>query len=160
MDPADFERRVLETSIAGAGPELAGPVVVVDEAKGAIQGHSTYHVSTSYLVAVDEDDPELTGVSIAVPVTAEVETDREGAVIGIDVPADEAAQREARAYTRNLISRGEVRGVTAGQRVRRGPGPPTRPTHELTTDAFGRKVIQRIGFTTSAPPSDPAVSGG
>ena len=158
MDPAEFEHQVLETSIGGKGPQLAGPVVVLDEAKGATQGRKTYQVSASYLVAVDEEDPELASVSIAVPVTAAVETDREGVVVGIDVPADESAQREARAYTRNLIARGEVRGLTEGKRVRRGPGPPTRPTHEVTTDAFGRKVIQRIGFAATATKTDPPVS--
>jgi hypothetical protein len=158
MHPADFERKVIETSIASDGPELAGPVVVLGEAKVATQGRLTYQVSASYLVTVDEDDPDLAGMSIAVPITAAVETDRDGAVVGIDVPADEAAQHEARAYTRNLIARGEVRGVTVGQHVRRGPGPPTRPTHEVTTDAFGRKVIQRIGFTATGTKTDPPVS--
>jgi hypothetical protein len=158
MDPADFERKVLETSIAGDGPELAGPVVVLDEVKGATQGRKTYQVSASYLVGIDDDDPELAGVSIAVPVTAAVETDRDGAVVGIDVPPDAAAEREARAYTRNLIARGEVRGLTESHRVRRGPGPPARPTHEVTTDAFGRKVIQRIGFTATATKTVPPVS--
>jgi hypothetical protein len=158
MDPAEFEQKVVETSMAGDGPQLAGPVVVLDGAKGATQGRKTYQVSASYLVAIDKDDPELAGVSIAVPVTAAVETDRKGAVVGIDVPADETAQREARAYTRNLIARGEVRGLTEGHRVRRGPGPPAHPTHEVTTDAFGRKVIRRIGFTATATKTVPPVS--
>lgn len=159
MDPADFERKVVETSIAGDGPELAVPVVILDSAKGIAEG-STSHVSTSYLIPVDEDDPELAGVSIEVPVTATVEIDRDGAVVGIDVPADPEAQRQARAFAHNLIARGEVSGLAVGTRVRRGPGPPARKTHEVTVDEFGRKVIRRTGFSASATPPDPAVSGG
>ena len=127
MDAAEIERKVVATSAGGDGPELGGPVLVLDTAKGA-DGGSTYHVSASYLVPIDEDDPDLAGVSIAVPVTATVEIDGEGAIVGIDVPVDAAAQREARSFTRNLIARGAVSGLAASGPVRRGPGlahPPT-----------------------------------
>ena len=101
---------------------------VLDTAKGA-DGGSTYHVSASYLVPVDEDDPDLAGVSIEVPVTAAVEIDGEGPIVGIDVPADPAAQREARAFTRNLIARGAVSGLAASGPSDVVPGqPPARPT--------------------------------
>lgn len=159
MDAAEFERRVLATSAGGDGPELTGPVHVLDTAEG-VHGGATYHVSASYLVPVDEEDPDLAGVSIAVPVTAAVEIDGEGTVVGIDAPTDPEAQRQARAFTRNLIARGEVSGLTTGKRARRGPGPPTRATHEVTVDEFGRRVIRRTGFTATGAPTAPTAPEG
>ena len=157
--PRRSSARPGERSAGGDGPELAGPVHVLDTAEG-VDGGSTYQVSASHLVPVDEDDPDLAGVSIAVPVTAAVEVDGDGAIVGIDVPADPASQREARAFTRNLIARGAVSGLAAGRPVRRGPGLPTRATHEVTIDEFGRRVIRRTGFsatgTTSAPTTAPS----
>ncbi len=154
MDAAEFEREVLAKSAGGDGPELAGPVRVIDSVKGDA-GSSTYNVSASYLVPIDDDDPDLAGVSIQVPVTAAVEVDGEGAIVGIDVPVDPEAQREARAFTRNLIARGAVSGLAASGPVRRGPGPATRPTHELTLDESGRRVIRRTGFTAAGAPTAP-----
>ena len=160
MDTAEIERKVLATSAGGDGPQLGGPVRVLDTAESA-DGGSTYQVSASQLVPIDEDDPDLTGVSIAVPVTATVEIDGDGAIVGIDVPVDPAAQREARTFTRNLITRGAVSGLAASGPVRRGPGLTTRPTHELTVDEFGRRVIRRTGFTAaSGTPTDPTEMGG
>jgi hypothetical protein len=157
MDAEEIERSLVERSAGGGGPELAGPVHVLERATGA-DGGSTYHVSASHLVPVDEDDPDLAGVSIAVPVTADVQVDGDGAIIGIDVPDDPSAQREARAFTRNLIARGAVSGLAQRGPVRRGPGPPTRPTHEVTVDELGRRVIRRTGFTAAAAPSAPAAT--
>lgn len=146
MDAADFEREVLATSAGSDGPDLSGPVQVLDTVESDAGG-STYQVSASYLVPIDEGDPDLAGVSIPVPVTAAVEVDGEGAIVGIDVPADPEAEQQARAFTRNLIARGAVSGLTGGAPVRRGPGLPTRPTHEVATDELGRRVIRRTGFT-------------
>ena len=154
MDAAEFERKVLATSAGGDGPELAGPVRVLDTVEGDAGG-STYNVSASQLVPIDEDDPDLAGVSIEVPVTAAVEVDGDGAIVGIDVPADPEAQRQARAFSRNLIARGAVSGLAASGPVRRGPGPATRPTHEVTVDEFGRRVIRRTGFTATGAPTAP-----
>jgi hypothetical protein len=159
MDAAEIERSLVETSAAGDGPGLVGPIHILDTAKG-VHGGSTYHVSASHLVAVDDDDPDLAGVSIPVPVTVAVEVDGKGAIVGIDVPADPASQREARAFTRNLIANGAVSGLAASGPVRRGPGPPTRATHEVTTDEFGRRVIRRTGFTTTSPGPPTATSHG
>lgn len=159
MDAAEIEHSVLERSAGGDGPELAGPVHVLDTVKG-VDGGSTYHVTASHLIPIDEDDPDLAGVSIAVPVTAAVEVDGDGAIVGIDVPADPAAQQEARAFTRNLIARGAVSGLAASGPVRRGPGPPTRTTHEMTVDEFGRRVIRRTGFTATGAPTPPALPPG
>jgi hypothetical protein len=154
MDPSEIERKVLARSAGGDGPELGGPVQVLDTTE-RVDGGSTYHISASYLVPVDEDDPDLAEVSIEVPVTAAVEIDGDGAIVGIDVAADSAAQREARAFTRNLIARGAVSGLAASGPVRRGPGPATRTTHEVTVDEFGRRVIRRTGFTASGAPAAP-----
>jgi hypothetical protein len=155
MDTAEIEREVLATSASGNGPQLGGPVRIIDTTEGA-DGSSTYQVSASQLVPIEEDDPDLTGVSIAVPVTATIEIDGDGAIVGIDVPIDPAAQREARSFTRNLIARGAVSGLATSGPARRGPGLATRPTHELTVDEFGRRVIRRTGFSATSAPPGPA----
>jgi hypothetical protein len=148
MDASDFERRVVASSTGGDGPELAGPFVVLDTTEG-MEGGSIVRVSASSLVPIEADDPDLAGLSIAVPVTAAVELDPQGEVVGIDVPTDPEAERQAQAFTRNLIARGEVRGLPGAGPVRRGPRPPTRTTHEVTVDELGRRVIRRTGFTSS-----------
>ena len=147
--PRRSSARSWRRSAGGDGPKLGGPVRVLDTAERA-DGGSTYQISASHLVPIDEDDPDLAGVSIEVPVTAAVEIDGDGAIVGIDVPVDPEAQREARAFTRNLIARGAVSGLAASGPVRRGPGPATRTTHEVTVDEFGRRVIRRTGFTATA----------
>ncbi len=88
---------------------------------------------------VDEDDPDLASVYIPVPVTAAVEVDETDTVVGVAVPdPDPSLDHEARAFTRNLIANGAVRGLARSGPVRRGPaGPPPRSTHEVTTDASG-----------------------
>jgi hypothetical protein len=146
MDTAEFEREVLATSAGSDGPDLSGPVQVLETVEGDAGG-STVQVSASYLVPIDEEDPDLAGVTIPVPVTASVEVDGEGAIVGIDASADPEAEQQARAFTRNLIARGAVSGLASGAPVRRGPGLTTRPTHELTTDELGRRVIRRTGFS-------------
>ena len=146
MDDAEFERDVLATSAGGDGPELTGPVQILEKVEGDAGG-SSYQVSASYLVPIDDDDPDLAGVTIPVPVTASVEVDGTGAIVGIDAPPDPDAEQQARAFTRNLIARGAVSGLTSGAPVRRGPGLTTRPTHEVTTDERGRRVIRRTGFS-------------
>ena len=64
-------------------------------------------------------------------------------------PVDADSAREARAFARTLIANGAVRGLAPSGPVRRSAGPPVRPTHELTTDEHGAKVIRRVGFTTT-----------
>ncbi len=151
--PRRSSARSWRRSAGGDGPELGGPVVVLDTAKGA-DGGSTYHVSASYLVPVDEDDPDLAGVSIAVPVTATVEIDGEGAIVGIDVPADPAAQRQARAFTRNLIARGRCQRA-GGQR---DPCDAVRASHPSDPRGDCRRIRSagdppdRIHAPRSAPP--------
>ena len=154
MDDAEFERDVLATSAGGDGPELTGPVQILEKVEGDAGG-SSYQVSASYLVPIDDDDPDLAGVTIPVPVTASVEVDGTGAIVGIDAPPDPDAEQQARAFTRNLIARGAVSGLTEWRPVRRGPGLTTRPTHEVTTDELGRRVIRRTGLQRVAARSVP-----
>ena len=139
----------LRAGAGGSGARLSGPLRVLSAAPGT-DGGRTYEVSTSVLLPVDEDDPGLRDVSIPVPVTASVHVDRDGSVGQVAVPpVDAASAREARAFARTLIANGSVRGLAAPGPVRPTGGPPVRPTHELTTDEHGEKVIRRVGFTTA-----------
>jgi hypothetical protein len=133
----------LEDQITKNAPTLGGPVQILSSAKKP--GHTIYTISATRLVPIDDKDPSLRDISIGVPVTGEVEVDAKGVVKKLSMPdVDAEATREARAYTRNLIVNGAVRGIPATSRARRGP--PQRPTHEVRTDRAGRKVIVRTGF--------------
>src|SRR5450756_926981 len=137
------------TQVDSRGAHLSGPLRVLSAAAGT-DGGRTYEVSTSVLVPVDEEDPALRDVSIPVPVTASMHLDRDGSVGRVAVPpVDAASAREARAFARNLIENGGVRGLAPSGRGGRSAGPPVRPTHEVTTDEHGAKVIRRVGFTTT-----------
>jgi hypothetical protein len=150
MDADEIERLLAKpTTGAKGGSGLAGPVTVTSMAPRD-GGGSIYQISASRLVDVDTADPTLAGVSIPVPVTAAVEVDDKGSLVGVSVPdPDPSADREARAFTRNLIANGSVKGLTADGPAQRGP--PTRPTHEVATDAEGRRVIRRTGFSLAPP---------
>jgi hypothetical protein len=148
MDVAEIEHVLADRmGMTGGESDLTGPVHVLETTPNA-DGGSTYRVSASRLVPVDIDDPDLASVYIPVPVTAAVEVDGHDSVVGVQVTdPDPSADREARAFTRNLIANGEVKGLASGGPVRRGPSrPPPRSTHEVTTDPAGRRVIRRTGF--------------
>jgi hypothetical protein len=148
MDVAEIEQVLADRrGVTGSESDLTGPVHVLETTPTA-DGGSTYQVSASRLVPVDADDPDLASVYIPVPVTAAVEVDDHDSVVGVQVPdPDPSADREARAFTRNLIANGEVKGLARSGPIRRGPmGPPPRSTHEVTTDPAGRRVIRRTGF--------------
>ena len=148
MDVAEIEQVLADRKgVTGGESDLTGPVHVIDTMPNA-DGGSTYQVSASRLVPVDADDPDLASVYIPVPVTAAVEVDDHDSVVGVQVTdPDPSADREARAFTRNLIANGEVKGLARSGPVRRGPsGPPPRSTHEVMTDPAGRRVIRRTGF--------------
>jgi hypothetical protein len=157
MDVTEIEQALADRKgVAGEDSDLTGPVQVVGTTPTA-DGGATYQVTASRLVPVDDQDPDLASVYIPVPVTAAVEVDDHDSVVGVQVPdSDPSTEREARAFTRNLIANGAVRGLTRSGPVRRGPGgPPPRSTHEVTTDPAGRRVIRRTGFalTFGAGPS-------
>jgi hypothetical protein len=150
-DPDQQDLPTLEAALdkhaVSRGARLSGPLRVLSAAAGK-DGGRIYELSTSVLVPVDEDDPALRDISIAVPVTASLHLGRDGSVGEVDLPpVDAASAREARVFARNLIQTGAVRGLAPSGRVRRSAGPPIRPTHELTTDERGAKVIRRTGFT-------------
>jgi hypothetical protein len=136
-------------------PDVVGQVHVLESHPMSDGGLSaTVSVSRLRPVATGGDpDPDLEGISVAIPVTAEVVLDAAGELTSADLPEpDEASVREARSYVRSLIASGAVRGMPAspGRPVRRGPpiagGSSGRPTHELVTDEQGRRIIRRIGF--------------
>lgn len=145
--PADLDAAVLKDA-ERMEPALAGPVRVLSVRRDR-SGRAVYAVSARRLIPVDEEDPALRGISIALPAGGEVEVDAKGGVSRVSLAsAGPAEVREARAFTRNLIDNGEVHGLAprAG-RARRGPA--ARQTHEVRTDPAGRKVIQRAGFDLS-----------
>ena len=133
MDVAEIEQVLADRKdVTGGESDLTGPVHVLDTTPNP-DGGSTYQVSASRLVPVDEDDADLSSVYIPVPVTAAVEVDDHDSVVGVQVTdADPSADREARAFTRNLIANGEVKGLGGSGGGRSGEGRvgrrPARPT--------------------------------
>lgn len=146
MEEAELEPDLLRQA-ERREPALAEPLRVLSVRREG-SGHTVYSVSAGRLVPVDDEDPSLRDVSVAVPVTGEVEVDRKGGLARVSLgSADANAVREARAFTRNLIANGAVRGLpSGGGPVRRGPGLGGRSTHEVHTDGAGRRVIRRAGF--------------
>jgi len=151
MDAAEIERLLdAPRKRVASAPDLTGPVTVLASDPGP-DGTTRVEIQASRLVPVDPDDPALADVCIPLPVPATVVVDDAGHLASVETaPPDQEAERQARAYARNLVATGAVRGVTASGRVRRGP--PTRPTHEVALDAQGRKVIRRVGFTSALDP--------
>src|SRR5439155_1567492 len=92
MESHDLEDQLIERA-----PTLAGPVQVLSSEQRS--GRTVHSVSASRLVPVDDKDPVLRDISIAVPVTAEVEVDGRGRVTRVSADdVDPAAAREARAF--------------------------------------------------------------
>ena len=151
MDAAEIERLLDAPAKRGASTtDLTGPVTVLGS-DAAPDGATRVDIQASRLVPVDPDDPALAEICIPLPVPATVVVDDAGHLASVEAqPPDHEAERQARAYARNLVATGAVRGVAASGRVRRGP--PTRPTHEVALDARGRKVIRRIGFSATLDP--------
>jgi hypothetical protein len=131
----------LKRSLMAAVPDADGPVEVLDSASPTTS-HGGYEVSASRLVALGSDDPALADVYVPVPWTGHVSVARDGTAEPAP-PVDDDTTREVRAWARNLIVSGAVRGVAASAP---SYGPPNRPTHEIVDDANGRRVLRRIGF--------------
>jgi hypothetical protein len=151
MDASEIERLLDAPARRGAPrAELTGPVTVL-ASEPAPDGATRLDIQASRLVSLDPDDPALADVSVAVPVPATVVVGETGRLEMVEVqPLDDETERQARAYVRNLVTNGSVRGLAAAGPVRRGP--PSRPTHEVALDSRGRKVIRRIGFTATLDP--------
>lgn len=125
---------------------IVGPFVVKRNL-GAAGGHIRCEVSAHWLVPVDPDKPDLTGVCVPVPVSGSVVLAADGSLERGELgPPSAEDAREARLFAQDLIARGAVRSLAAG--AARGPlgG---RPTHQLESGPQGRRVIRRIGFTAS-----------
>jgi len=127
-------------------PDVAGPIEVLSRAPAP--GGERVEIAARRLVALDPGRAELRDVYVAVPVSGAVELGADGAIARVALAEPDAeAQREARAFARDLVESGCVRGLApAAARGPAGSHPPARPTHELCTDAQGRRVIRRIGF--------------
>lgn len=138
---AALQARVASLAVA-AHPLLRGPFHVVSVARGPAD-RVDCQVSAFWLVGADPKEPVLLDIWVPVPVTGSVALHENGGVIEsvFSEPRPEDV-RQARAFACDLIARGSVRGVP-GSAVRR---PAPRPTHELTTEAEGRRVLRRLGF--------------
>jgi hypothetical protein len=133
------------TAAPGAlAPDAAGPVEVL--ARASTDGGERCEIAAQRLVAVDPESSGLRDLYVAVPVSGSVELRADGGIArAVLAEPDAEAVREARAFACGLVEAGSVRGVepeAAGARARRRG----RPTHEVVTDAHGRRVIRRIGF--------------
>jgi hypothetical protein len=133
----------LERDPSSLDPDVTGPVSVLS-VSSAPDGGLDGEVSAMRLVPLGARDPDLADVFIPLPVNATVSLASDGTLKTSPVPEPSAeAVREARAWARNLIANGQVRGV-----ARSAPsyGPPGRPTHEIVADRHGHRVIRRVGF--------------
>jgi len=123
---------------------IVGPFEV-KPSPGAAGSHVRYEVRAHWLVPVDPDRSDLTGVCVPVPVSGSVVLAADGSLErgAIESPTGEDA-REARLFAQDLIAQGAVRGLAPG--VTTGPlgG---RPTHQLEPGPQGSRVIRRIGFS-------------
>jgi hypothetical protein len=133
----------LERDPSSIDRDVTGPVKVLS-VSAAPHGGLEGEVSAMQLVPLDAEGPELVDVFIPLPVNATVSLASDGTLkaSALPKPSPETV-REVRAWARNLIANGQVRGV-----ARSAPsyGPPGRPTHELVPDSHGHRVIRRIGF--------------
>ena len=124
------------------GPELTGPFKVLSVSRRGADAIRC-EVTACRLVSVDPEDPALRDVSVPLPVAGWIELHGDGSVAASSMAEPGRGElQEARTFARDLIEQGSVRGLSARSR-RPLSG---RPTHELQTDAAGRRVIRRIGY--------------
>jgi hypothetical protein len=130
---------------AAAHPLLRGPFRVVSVARGP-GDRVDCQVSAFWLVGVDPTEPALRDIWVPVPVAGSVALHENGGVIASAFPEPGPEDiRQARIFARDLIARGSVQGVPGSAEGR----PAARPTHELTTESDGRRVLRRLGFDAS-----------
>ena len=94
----------------------------------------------------------LAGLHVPVPAAARVQT-RGVALVGLlgdPVPADAAADREARAFANGLLASGQLALGARGARTARRPGPPTHGVEKIA----GRRTLVRRGFACCGPRSE------
>ena len=129
---AEIER-LLDAPVKRGAPmaQLAGPVTVLSS-ETAPDGATRVDIQAMRLVPLDPDDPALADVSIPVPVPATVVVDVAGRLQAVESdPLGDEAERQARAFARNLVANGAVRGL---KRVWTGPARAAEPA-----DARGRR---------------------
>lgn len=147
MGALDLDPAGLEALLARHVPELEsdviGPFTVLSVSRSE-SGAVRCELRASRLIPVEHTDPALRDVFVAVPVSGWVELRADGSIAGSGLPRPGPEdEQEARAFVRDLIERGAVRGLVPAQRE----GPPARPTHEIRAEAGGRRVLRRIGFS-------------
>ena len=139
--PAEIEA-LLSQQGTSIGHDVSGPFKVLSVSR---KGRDGLHCEvTAYrLVPVDPENPALRDVSVPLPVSGWVELGKDGSVEAASFPqATPAELEEARMFARDLIERGSVRDFPS-----KPHGPLRgRPTHEVQTDAAGRRIIRRIGY--------------
>ena len=134
----------LSRAAASLAPDAAGPIQVL--ARVPVDGGERCEIAAQRLVAVSPETAGLRDVYVAVPVSGSVELRADGGVARAALAEPDAeALREARTFALGLVEAGCVRGLTAAK-SQSPAGLRSRPTHELRTDAQGRRVIRRIGF--------------
>jgi hypothetical protein len=140
---AELEAR-LSRMVSSLDPSLTGPVQVLTTSKET--GGQRCQIGAQRLIPVSPEAAQLKDIYVAIPVSGWVEIGDDGTLARASLPdPDPETVREARAFAMGLIEGGCVRdlGSTASPRVG------GRPTHELQTDAAGRRVLRRIGFVST-----------
>ena len=140
--PAELET-LLSQRAASLGQDFTGPFKVLSVSRSGTDAIRC-QVTACRLVPVDPEDPALRDVSVPLPVSGWIELHSDGSVAGSSMaPPGPSELHEARMFARDLIEQGLVLGFSnRPRRPLRG-----RPTHELQTDAVGRRIIRRIGYT-------------
>ena len=140
--PAELEA-ILSRQAASIDPDLAGPFKILSVAPSGKEAVRC-EVTACRLVPVDAGDPAPDDIVVPVPASGWIELRADGtvAVSSVSRPGPEEV-REAQVFARDLVAQGAVGGLPGGP----GGRPRGRPTHELQTDAQGRRIIRRIGYT-------------
>jgi hypothetical protein len=148
-DVAEIES-ILNDRIPGLDPEIAGPVQV-EMAAPIGDGLIACEATATRLVSLPESQG-LGDVAVPVPVRLRLRLTAEGEIVELAAEETDAdARQQAQAYAQMLVVRGAVRGAPR-QGAMRGPAP--RPTHEVTTDQFGRRVLRRVGIDAGGGVAD------
>lgn len=134
---------LLSQHAALIGQDLTGPFKVLSASRTGA-GAVRCEVTAYRLVPVDPENPALREVLVPLPVSGWIELRADGSVAASSLSQPGPGEfEEARIFARDLIEQGSVRGLSSQTHGPLGG----RPTHELQTDAAGRRIIRRIGYT-------------
>lgn len=125
------------------GPDVVGPFRVSAVSRiGEVVVRC--EIAAQHLVPADPHDQASRDIYVPVPVSGWVELRQDGTLVTKSLEAPSQAEtREAKAFAQDLLKGGSVEGLPAT----RGIGPRPRATHTLRTEAGGRRVIRRIGYS-------------